>query len=84
MSDELKECPWCGVIPQIQSRTDYPAYTENSVFVAFIKCENPACLIRPGTACYGEWGMEKFGQLTNDEATDQVTYAWNRRAGERG
>jgi len=84
MSDELKPCPWCGVTPQLQSRTDYPAYTENSVFVAFIKCENAACVMRPGTSCNGEWGMEKSGQLSNDDARDQVTYAWNRRAGETG
>ncbi len=76
---ELKTCPFCGVVPEAKSRTDNPPYTENTVVVHYIKCENSACVIRPGTACNGEWGMPKSGQLSNDEAMNQVIWAWNHR-----
>lgn len=66
ISDDLKPCPWCAVVPKATSEGGVGSkYVNGSIFWT-VDCVNPECLMQPI--------MENF-----THTKEQAIKAWNDR-----
>ena len=73
---KLKPCPFCGTLP-------YNSVNESNgkKIKGYIQCNNPNCGVLMHFEIKSESGFLKFDEVIN--GFNEVSEAWNRRAGEK-